>query len=345
MTQHILLLGAGFSRNWGGWLADEVFEYLLGTSQFQQDKYLKSLLWKNKNKGGFEVALAELQIDCAKTQDQNKIKSLEGFYDAIKEMFLQMENGFAVQKGLQFRINVADASISGSTLEFLFKFDAIFSLNQDIILERHYFKKFEYFSKLAKQNRKNFTGFQIPGMRQRYYSEPDSLDIAEKIWDELQPGEFRLEGGLQPLFKLHGSFNWRCTDALQTYPLMILGGNKPKIINHFKILKWYHTEFERQLCQGETRLLIIGYGFGDEHINSLLKIAVMRHGLKIFIIDPLGINILQKHNPTLGGVITEKSKLEKILEPALIGASRRRLSETFGSDRVEFEKVMKFFSN
>ena len=27
---HILLLGAGFGRNWGGWLAGEVFEYLIG---------------------------------------------------------------------------------------------------------------------------------------------------------------------------------------------------------------------------------------------------------------------------------------------------------------------------
>jgi hypothetical protein len=26
----ILLTGAGFSRNWGGWLAAEVFEYLIG---------------------------------------------------------------------------------------------------------------------------------------------------------------------------------------------------------------------------------------------------------------------------------------------------------------------------
>jgi hypothetical protein len=25
-----MLTGAGFSRNWGGWLADEAFEYLLG---------------------------------------------------------------------------------------------------------------------------------------------------------------------------------------------------------------------------------------------------------------------------------------------------------------------------
>ena len=27
----ILRTGAGFSRNWGGWLASETFEYLLGS--------------------------------------------------------------------------------------------------------------------------------------------------------------------------------------------------------------------------------------------------------------------------------------------------------------------------
>jgi hypothetical protein len=29
----VVLLGAGFSRNWGGWLASEAFEYLLGSPQ------------------------------------------------------------------------------------------------------------------------------------------------------------------------------------------------------------------------------------------------------------------------------------------------------------------------
>jgi hypothetical protein len=30
---HYLLTGAGFSRNWGCWLADEVFDYLLADPQ------------------------------------------------------------------------------------------------------------------------------------------------------------------------------------------------------------------------------------------------------------------------------------------------------------------------
>src|ERR1700733_9926625 len=33
----ILLTGAGFSRNWGGWLASEAFEYVLGCSDVGED--------------------------------------------------------------------------------------------------------------------------------------------------------------------------------------------------------------------------------------------------------------------------------------------------------------------
>ena len=54
---HYLLTGAGFSYNWGGWLASEAFEYLLGAPEI--DAELRALLWKNKEAGGgFEDALA-----------------------------------------------------------------------------------------------------------------------------------------------------------------------------------------------------------------------------------------------------------------------------------------------
>lgn len=36
----LLLLGAGFSRNWGGWLADEAFEYLIGHNEIKNNKKL-----------------------------------------------------------------------------------------------------------------------------------------------------------------------------------------------------------------------------------------------------------------------------------------------------------------
>ncbi|HLX14664.1 MAG TPA: hypothetical protein VKS24_05585 [Bradyrhizobium sp.] len=57
---HYLLTGAGFSYNWGGWLASEAFEYLLGAPEI--DAELRALLWQNKEAGGgFEDALAILE--------------------------------------------------------------------------------------------------------------------------------------------------------------------------------------------------------------------------------------------------------------------------------------------
>jgi hypothetical protein len=80
--KHVLLLGAGFSRNWGGWLASEVFEYLLGTKQVAQNDYLKNLLWKNKDRGGFEAALTEVQTQAVMSQGPNSRVQLDAFQAA-----------------------------------------------------------------------------------------------------------------------------------------------------------------------------------------------------------------------------------------------------------------------
>lgn len=58
---HLLLLGAGFSRNWGGWLASEAFEYVLGCPEIRTREDLRRLLWRHQATGGFENARAELQ--------------------------------------------------------------------------------------------------------------------------------------------------------------------------------------------------------------------------------------------------------------------------------------------
>lgn len=56
---YVLLLGACFSRNWGGWLTLEVFDYLLGCKEINQDDDLKERLWidHNENKS-FENTLS-----------------------------------------------------------------------------------------------------------------------------------------------------------------------------------------------------------------------------------------------------------------------------------------------
>ena len=60
----ILLTGAGFSYNWGGMLASEVFSYVIGCDEI--DDELRRLLWRDRN---FEDVLAALQ---RATDDEGK---------------------------------------------------------------------------------------------------------------------------------------------------------------------------------------------------------------------------------------------------------------------------------
>jgi hypothetical protein len=93
---HILLTGAGFSRNWGGSLANEAFEYLLGCPEV--DVYLRDRLWKSKkSRGGFEDTLAELQIECATTAAAQATQALVNLEAAIAGMFNQMNSGLKAQ--------------------------------------------------------------------------------------------------------------------------------------------------------------------------------------------------------------------------------------------------------
>ena len=73
---HVLLTGAGFSRNWGGWLANEAFEYLIGSPEI--DDNLRQLLWTHKTRGGgFEDTLAELQQAYTLSRNERTRKPLE----------------------------------------------------------------------------------------------------------------------------------------------------------------------------------------------------------------------------------------------------------------------------
>jgi hypothetical protein len=65
---YILLTGAGFTFNWGGLLASDMFSRLLGSALL--DDPLRQMLWKNReNSGGFEdVLAAPLPLAREKTQ-------------------------------------------------------------------------------------------------------------------------------------------------------------------------------------------------------------------------------------------------------------------------------------
>lgn len=320
---NILLLGAGFSYNWGGWLASEVFEYLLGIKEIQDSAYLKSLLWKYKDKGGFEAAIGAVK------SDNNKPLELSILNNAVYKMFQDMDKGFINLNSFDFT-----NSREGGVRSWLPKFDAIFTLNQDILLERYYLN-----DNVQLLSNREWNGWEMPNLQYnaRYFQDPKNSDIptlSPKITGFDAP--FKEKSRIQPYFKLHGSFNWKTGSD----NLMVVGGQKEQYINNHKILQWYQDAFKYYLSKANTRLVIVGYSFGDEHINNML-IDAAAHGLTIFIIDPQGVDVLKTHNTTLTGVIKDRTPIEKAIEPILVGASRRKLSAIFAGDiNCEYKKVI-----
>jgi hypothetical protein len=117
-----------------------------------------------------------------------------------------------------------------------------------------------------------------------------------------------------------------------------MGGNKTSAIQNNALLRWYADQFDQYL-QRAARLMVIGYSFGDPHINKSIIDAAQK-GLLVFVIDPQGSGVLDKRT---GIIKPAQDELMGAVQPILIGASRRPLTATFGGDIVEHQRVSTFF--
>ena len=327
----LLLLGAGFSRNWGGWLATEAFEHLLGSPEVIGDDGLRKLLWRHQSQDGFEAALAELQQAYDRDPSANSAP-LMALQNAVVRMFTDMNNAFMEISDWEFQ-NGVDRKVG----TFLTRFDAIFTLNQDVLLEHYYLN-----DNISLVGKRKWSGPELPGMRRAPSPDPFYSDSwARSTWSPLPEADFKADPRFQPLYKLHGSSNWTRADGK---PMLIMGGAKVREIGQTPILSWYAKAFEESIGAPGARLMVIGYGFRDDHINAAIGRAVEK-GLKIFIIAPEGAELARRINPTRqAAMIVAPTNEEDMLEKALIGASRRPLSAIFGRDTAEHNKVMRFFN-
>ncbi len=325
-----ILLGAGFSRNWGGWLASEAFEYLLGCPEVITNAYVRRLLWQCKDDGGFEVALATVQHAWTRNPQEN-LPHLNALQASIQRMFMDMNAAFLEYSDLEFQNHQ-----SRMLRRAMVQFDAVFTLNQDLLLEHRYLN-----DNIALTIPGRWDGFQLPGLVSRPSRLfPNANSTANKDWVPAEATEFQVYPRLQPYFKLHGSSNWADPTG---GPLLVMGDNKEGAIRLHPILDWYHQKFDEYLMRPNSRLLVIGYGFRDAHINRVITRAVEQHGLQMFIIDPAGADLAWTLNKTrTQGAIPAGTPLEELFKASVIGASRRDLREIFGGDSVEHAKVMRF---
>lgn len=317
---YVLLIGAGFSRNWGGLLASEVFEHLISDPEIDSDPELRRLLW-DSGIGGFEDALAEVQTAFAAQPKRHgpRLRRLEG---SVARVFGNMNRGFFALDTIEFQ-----QSIERMLRTFLTRFDAIFTLNQDVLMEHHYIRHIRH----------RWAGAQLPGMhRIPNYDNIDNSSWGRDSW--VSGGDFRLYDDHQPFFKLHGSSNWKTTDG---GALLIMGGRKNLMLRSHPVLAWYFDQFRQYLTRRNTRLFVIGYSFRDSHINEIIIDSVQNYGLRFFLIDPSGADIVRRFEPSQD--TDARKELEQTFRTGLTGVSRRPLRETFGNDPVAHAHVMTFF--
>lgn len=298
-SKRTILTGAGWTRNWGGRLAAEVWQDLMGHRAVQNNARLRELLLEESS---FEATLGKAQAEPFTPADR------QAFEQALLDAFVAMDWEIARPDHDPW-INIYKVQ------DLLFRFwgqrggrvDAgyMFTLNQDLWPERRLYN--EHVSGAA--------GPSLPGMQRRPNQRLFTTDIGRYgAGFVMQPvADPRAQGRLRGSFnviKLHGSFNWRSADGRNA---MVVGTGKADQIGAHPLLSWYWEIFRCVLTAGDVRLMIVGYGFGDEHINAAIADAVENHGLKVFIWDT-GANLMDRvraapHGPAIwSGVLSTASR-------------------------------------
>jgi hypothetical protein len=311
---HVLLLGAGFSRNWGGWLASELVGELSGL--LVDRPWLCEMLRVYQN---FERTYAE-RYEAAHKARNNKLalEDVARLQRAILDTFAAMNAGFARRHGLDF-----SWSPERSIVSFLARFDAIFTLNQDLLLEAHY-------RGIEKLHRGRWAdGCVYPGITST--NGWVTANATERIRARRNVGKgVDYEQRQQPIFKLHGSVDWQNSDG---QPVLVIGTGKETAIAGSDLLRQYHEQFAKYLCKGQTRLMVIGYSFSEPHINKVLRDAATTSAMQMYVVDPAGPDVLANGGRQLGKV-------------PIIGMSTRELSRTFGDmEDPSFFSFMRFLAS
>jgi hypothetical protein len=292
-SKNILLTGAGFTKNFGGFVATEIWEKVFNCSEVQDSPVLIDIL---RNDFDYESVYHKIFDG----DYSNEIK------DAINSAMLLAYR--KLDKIGQDYIPATDKSrshiLSGATkiVDLLSQNNQktfFFTLNQDLFIERL------------------ISGIRLPistPMMERFFI-PNSIESKQPLDNnnfKVVPNKEKIDSEKGKILqknelhyiKLHGSFGWKSSDGSSK---MVIGRNKEKQITNEPLLLWYFNVFEQVLFQREIKLLIIGYGFRDIHINEIIAEAIEKHGLKLYIISPTAPNTFKegliKADPDNGQII------------------------------------------
>jgi hypothetical protein len=266
-----LLTGAGFTKNFGGFLASEMWSRIFSHAKVQAIPHLRSAL------------LADMDYESVYycTLNDEIREEVEAIVEATRAAYADLDNvlsEYSFTAGSPYPVNIYKVQkLIGGFAGKRGKPGFIFTLNQDLFLERHYY---------------NGPRPLLPGVSQQsdFFSSNSCASPAVSrmvdVGDATTLAEARvlLEKHHELAYlKLHGSSNWQ---AAGSPSLMVLGRDKIKAVDRDPLLSWYLETFRNCISSNNARILVIGYGFGDAHINDLLAEAATSCNLGIYIWDP-----------------------------------------------------------
>ncbi len=268
----ILLTGAGFTKNFGGFLSHEMEAQIFNNPAVQASEPLRKLLQENYDFEEVYSIVVGSNPPRYSEEDRHTIaRAVETAYrtmdDATRGWVFNSDSPYPVNwYGVGKLLSIFNGS---NPAKWMF-----FTLNQDLFMER----KLGYRPPGAPWFPNEFYNLHGRELRQEEFVTLPSGNIHQHAEQALNN-----HVGLHYI-KLHGSYGWRSSDGSHR---LVVGKNKAELINGEPLLKWYFDLFRNAVWSGGKKILIIGYGFGDKHINDVLLKGIQDHGLKIFIISTM----------------------------------------------------------
>lgn len=270
-NQHILLTGAGFTKNFGGLLAKEMWSKIFNNTLIQQTARVKQILLNDYDYESVYYSITN--GDYTRQEKEAVSQAILNAYHILDDIVRKW-----TLSGSPYPVNIYGVN------KFIDRFSGlsngigfIFTLNQDLFLERHHNSSNCMLTHpgVPKIPNAHTITIRLPLEVQDFIIVPTS----EERWRSVNPISPRTLNYI----KLHGSYGWLSSAGTNCY---VIGRNKEGQINAEPLLSYYFDLFSNALSKPDRKLFVIGYGFCDDHINAVITDSINKYGLKLFIMSP-----------------------------------------------------------
>lgn len=312
----VLLTGAGFTHNFGGFLANEMWAVIFNNPEVEKYPRLKELL---QNDFDYESIYYKV-VEGHDFDDEEKKTLTDVIFSAYKKMddkigsYSSLGNSQPVSThGVSTFIDrfsgLAQNTDKNNTKAFFF------TLNQDLLVER-YFRDSSRPTLYVNQ----------PKIEDKHFNERDCVTLPSSDLDKTNP----LSSSKFFYVKLHGSMNWYSSDGKRR---LVIGKNKSQQISDEPVLQRYFELFKEALSTQNVRLFVIGYGFGDEHINQVIANSIEKNNLRLYVLNPSNPESFKKD-------LCDRKPQGETIWNGLMGYYPYSLSQIFpDGDTVEYRLI------